>query len=400
MTPTIQVLNLSKKYQLGGFQPYLTIRESLNSLGRLPQQLIGQWITPGGRLAKNEFWALRGVSFEVGRGEIVGIIGRNGAGKSTLLKILSRITPPTLGQARLTGNVSSLLEVGTGFNSELTGRENIFLNGAILGMGRSEIKRKFDDIVDFAEVRRFIDSPVKHYSSGMYMRLAFAIAAHVETEILLLDEVLAVGDIQFQRKCYQKIKESIASGRTVLFISHNMSAVSNLCPRSLFIDGGKLVSFGPSEKVISHYYQSLQKEQKQKIKVRSYLKGTGKSWELGKQVAVEVSWKKHQLAPGWECDIAAYTMEGVKIFAVQSQSLPGFSSQDPTLNKITFFVTNPGFLDRDLRVDVGIRKRVGEPYGLVFEDCLRLHPGSQNLPSYKISDAVIVPKISCEVVRS
>ena len=202
---------------------------------------------------REEFWALKGVSFEVKRGEVVGIIGRNGAGKSTLLKILSRITEPTEGRVTLRGRVASLLEVGTGFHPELTGRENIFLNGAILGMSKAEIRKKFDEIVAFAEVERFLETPVKRYSSGMYVRLAFAVAAHLEPEILVVDEVLAVGDAEFQKKCLGKMKDVATGGRTVLFVSHNMQAVKHLCSRAILLEAGSLSQNDNVDKVITTY---------------------------------------------------------------------------------------------------------------------------------------------------
>ena len=204
----------------------------------------------------NTIWALKDVSFTINRGEVVGIIGRNGAGKSTLLKILSRITEPTIGFAEIHGRVGSLLEVGTGFHAELTGRENIYLNGAILGMRKTEIERKFDEIVAFAEVEHFIDTPVKHYSSGMYLRLAFAVAAHLEPEILLVDEVLAVGDAQFQRKCMAKMEDVGRQGRTVLFVSHNMPAVTRLCQRTILLGKGGVQMDGPSHQVAGSYLNS------------------------------------------------------------------------------------------------------------------------------------------------
>jgi len=206
-----------------------------------------------------EFWALKDVSFEVKRGEVVGIIGRNGAGKSTLLKILSRITEPSEGRVTLRGRVASLLEVGTGFHPELTGRENIFLNGAILGMTKAEIKKKFDEIVAFAEVERFLDTPVKRYSSGMYVRLAFAVAAHLEPEILVVDEVLAVGDAEFQKKCLGKMKDVATGGRTVLFVSHNMGAVKNLCHEGIYLKNGKVVCKQNSQECVLTYLKELQK---------------------------------------------------------------------------------------------------------------------------------------------
>jgi lipopolysaccharide transport system ATP-binding protein len=205
---------------------------------------------------KEEFWALRGVSLEIGHGDRVGFIGRNGAGKSTLLKLLSRITEPTTGSIHLRGRVASLLEVGTGFHPELTGRENIFLNGAILGMSRTEIKRNFDEIVDFSGVEKFLDTPVKRYSSGMYVRLAFAVAAHLEPEILIVDEVLAVGDSAFQKKCLGKMNEVASLGRTVLFVSHNMAAVSNLCDKGVVLEGGEVMFIGDTTEAISYYLES------------------------------------------------------------------------------------------------------------------------------------------------
>jgi lipopolysaccharide transport system ATP-binding protein len=206
-----------------------------------------------------EFWALKDVSFEVKRGEVIGIIGKNGAGKSTLLKIVSRITEPTAGRVRLRGRVASLLEVGTGFHPELTGRENIFLNGAILGMTRREIRRKFDEIVAFAEVEKFLDTPVKHYSSGMYVRLAFAVAAHLEPEILIVDEVLAVGDAEFQKKCLGKMDEaSKREGRTVILVSHNMSAVNSLCSKGIYLEHGRLQTIGDTKVVVSKYLARTQ----------------------------------------------------------------------------------------------------------------------------------------------
>src|SRR5450432_1239341 len=207
----------------------------------------------GNRKSVEDFWALKDVSFEIKRGEVVGIIGRNGAGKSTLLKILSRITEPSEGRVHLKGRVASLLEVGTGFHPELTGRENVFLNGAILGMSRAEIRRKFEEIVAFAEIEKFLDTPVKRYSSGMYMRLAFAVAAHLEPEILIVDEVLAVGDAQFQKKCLGKMGEVARGGRTVLFVSHNMSTIQSLCDKTVVLDHGTIYRIGPSVEAVRFY---------------------------------------------------------------------------------------------------------------------------------------------------
>lgn len=254
----IQVENLGKKYVLGhqqhGNSRYVALRDVLADGVRSVGQRLRHPLKPRTRSNQEEFWALKDVSFEVKRGEVVGIIGRNGAGKSTLLKILSRITEPTEGRVRLRGRVASLLEVGTGFHPELTGRENIFLNGAILGMSRAEIKCKFDEIVDFAEVSRFLDTPVKRYSSGMYVRLAFSVAAHLEPEILVVDEVLAVGDAAFQKKCLGKMGDvAKQEGRTVLFVSHNMTAVESLCQTGLLLSGGQVAFHGDARTAISEY---------------------------------------------------------------------------------------------------------------------------------------------------
>lgn len=245
----IVVDSLSKRYRIGVSRPYRTLAETVGDL----------WRSARFRPASEEasfIWALRDVSFEVSPGEAVGIIGRNGSGKSTLLKILSRITRPTAGRATLRGRVGSLLEVGTGFHPELTGRENVHLNGSILGMRRNQIRRRFDEIVAFAGVERFIDTPVKRYSSGMYLRLAFAVAAHLEPEILIVDEVLAVGDAQFQKRCLGKMEEVSHQGRTVLFVSHNMPAVTRLCPRTILLNEGRLVQDGPSHEVATAYLRT------------------------------------------------------------------------------------------------------------------------------------------------
>jgi lipopolysaccharide transport system ATP-binding protein len=258
--PAIRCENLSKLYRIGERENYQALRDTIAYALRAPYRAF-RHLTNG--LANNlppiddlRLWALKDVSFSVAHGEVVGIIGRNGAGKSTLLKILARITEPSEGFAEIHGRIGSLLEVGTGFHQELTGRENIYFNGSILGMKHSEIQRQFDAIVQFAEIDRFIDTPVKHYSSGMYMRLAFAVAAHLQPEILLVDEVLAVGDAIFQRKCLNKMQEVGEQGRTVFFVSHNMPAVIRLCPRTILLDSGRILHDGPSHQVVSTYLRS------------------------------------------------------------------------------------------------------------------------------------------------
>jgi lipopolysaccharide transport system ATP-binding protein len=250
--PVISVEGLGKRYFIGNQARHDTLRDRLAHGAR---GLLQRWRDPASRSMIEEFWALRDVSFQVNQGDVVGIIGRNGAGKSTLLKILSRITEPTTGRATIRGRVASLLEVGTGFHPELTGRENIFLNGAILGMSRAEITRKFDEIVAFAEVERFLDTPVKHYSSGMYVRLAFAVAAHLEPEILIVDEVLAVGDAEFQKRCLGKMR-SVArnEGRTVLVVSHNLNQVATLAGKGLLLQQGRTVMAGDITSVIQRYF--------------------------------------------------------------------------------------------------------------------------------------------------
>ena len=256
----IRVRDIGKQYHIGAIEQvgrYRSLRETLTNLASKPLRLARSIINGGIRedsVDQTMIWALRNVSFDIERGEIVGVVGRNGGGKSTLLKILGRITEPTTGRAEIFGRSGSLLEVGTGFHPELTGRENIYLNGAVLGMRKAEIERKFDDIVAFAETERFIDTPVKRYSSGMYVRLAFAVAAHLDPELLVIDEVLAVGDVAFQKKCLGKIQEiSKNEGRTILFVSHNMDAIQRLCPKCLFMEDGQLTALGDTRSVIARY---------------------------------------------------------------------------------------------------------------------------------------------------
>lgn len=289
MSTVITVENLSKKYTISHQkrEEYSSLRDALtNSITSLGKKILLPFrrtlIHHSSSLIPTleDFWALKDVSFEVKQGDRIGIIGRNGAGKSTLLKILSRITEPTAGSVRIKGRVASLLEVGTGFHPELTGRENIFLNGAILGMGREEIRRKFDEIVEFAEVEKFLDTPVKRYSSGMYVRLAFAVAAHLEPEILIVDEVLAVGDAQFQKKCLGKMEDVGNEGRTVLFVSHNMAAIENICNQAVVLDKGKISYFGTQVAAIAAY-QRCAAGNKLSLKERTDRKGTCKVRVVG-----------------------------------------------------------------------------------------------------------------------
>ena len=255
----VSVRDLSKSY---------TISHNAEKHSTAAEALMHRLKNPRQHVEKETFWALKDVNFDIQKGEVVGIIGRNGAGKSTLLKVLSRITEPTTGQIDLYGRVGSLLEVGTGFHPELTGRENIYLNGAILGMNRKEIAREFDAIVDFSGTEKFLDTPVKRYSSGMYVRLAFAVAAHLNPEILIVDEVLAVGDAEFQKKCMGKMKDVAHSGRTILFVSHNMTAIAALCSHVVWMDGGKVRDYDTTRRIVSSYMSA------------SYAQNTDRSWEI------------------------------------------------------------------------------------------------------------------------
>ncbi len=274
--PVITVTDLGKRYIIGHQRAKGDdLRHVIEAAVRAPWQWLRARRAEA-RTLREEFWALRDVSFSIARGEAVGIIGRNGAGKSTLLKLLSRITEPTTGEIRYRGRVASLLEVGTGFHPELTGRENIYLNAAILGMRRADIQRRFDEIVAFAEVERFLDTPVKRYSSGMYVRLAFGVAAHLEPDILLVDEVLAVGDAAFQKKCLGKMGNVVKEGRTVLFVSHNMAAVTALCSRALLIDAGRLVRSGQPRPVIEEYLARARADSGTPISQRRDRKGNGR----------------------------------------------------------------------------------------------------------------------------
>jgi lipopolysaccharide transport system ATP-binding protein len=288
----ISVENISKRYALGRQRRQDDgLRHRIEIAARNPFRWLRSRIWER-QTKKKEFWALKDVSFEVKQGEVLGVIGRNGAGKSTLLKILSRITEPTRGRICLSGRVASLLEVGTGFHPELTGRENIFLNGAILGMRRTEIKRKFDEIVAFSEVEQFLDTPVKHYSSGMYVRLAFAVAAHLEPEVLLIDEVLAVGDLSFQKKCLWKMGEVARGGRTVLFVSHNIEAVRTLCQRAILFDEGRIVADGDVESVTEDYFT--------RFSIPSERQSLGSCGLVVEKVTLknEEGQKAHQFRPG------------------------------------------------------------------------------------------------------
>ena len=277
----IHSVGLAKRYAIGERARYVALRDVLANAMNAPRRILGRNRRSGENRSREQLWALRDVSFDIQEGEILGLIGRNGAGKTTLLKILSRVTRPTAGFAEVHGRMGSLLEVGTGFHPELTGRENVFLSGAILGMGKREIERKFDEIVAFAEVDKFIDTPLKHFSTGMQMRLAFAVAAQLEPEILLVDEVLAVGDLEFQKKCLGKMSEVSKGGRTIVFVSHQMSQIRRLCERVIWVDRGVIKQDGPALDVVSAYERAFT----ERIAVNAQAESSGQGiqflkWEL------------------------------------------------------------------------------------------------------------------------
>ncbi|MCA1817675.1 MAG: ABC transporter ATP-binding protein [Acidobacteria bacterium] len=312
MRPIIRAEGLAKQYRVHGAEPtYRTLRDALSRTAGAPLRLLRR---AARRPRRETVWALDGVDFSAQPGEIIGIIGRNGAGKSTMLKVLSRITEPTRGRAALYGRVSSLLEVGTGFHPELSGRENVFLNGAILGMKRAEIARKFDEIVAFSGIDKFIDTPVKWYSSGMYLRLAFSVAAHLEPEILIVDEVLAVGDAAFQKKCLNKMQSVGEGGRTVLFVSHDMNAVTRLCPRAILLDRGKVLRDGAAHEVVSAYL------------------GTDHGASAAR------AWDDPALAPGNE----VARLRAVRVRDEQGRVSPAVDIRRPVGLEIEFEVTEPG----------------------------------------------------------
>lgn len=368
MASIVKAENLGKHYTLGGLHPgYATLRESLSNLVAGKRKSAPDALDPA-----RSFWALRDVGFEMNAGETLGIVGRNGAGKSTLLKILCRITKPTTGRARLNGRVGSLLEVGTGFHPDLTGRENVYLNGAILGMSRFEIKRKFDEIVDFSEVERHLDTPVKFYSSGMYVRLAFSVAAHLDTEILIMDEVLAVGDTAFQRKCLDKMHRIRGEGRTIFFVSHNMAAVTRLCRRALYLRDGRIVADGTAQQITAEYLRANSDFAAERVWTNAEAPGDGvvrllaaraqtergaiaARFDVREPIAVSITYdvmkRDHVITPR----IDVYNEEGVHLFG--GHDAGGESDERPReRGEYTSTVTIPGALlsASNLRVQISI----------------------------------------------
>jgi lipopolysaccharide transport system ATP-binding protein len=401
----IKIEGLSKRYRIGAHrQAYKTLREKLNETALAPFRAAKSILTRSGNgndhKSKSEtFWALKDVSFEVKRGEVVGIIGRNGAGKSTLLKILSRITEPTEGYADMNGRIASLLEVGTGFHPELTGRENIFLNGSILGMKRAEINRKFDEIVVFAEIDKFIDTPVKYYSSGMYVRLAFAVAAHLDPEILLVDEVLAVGDIGFQEKCLGKIGDVAKEGRTVLFVSHNLGAIQRLCSDAILLDYGTIQSRGAPPEVVQHYL-GLMTETKEpsRATLTNHLaidvhtldvKGMPTIvWRFGEALIIEVWVSTPEVLRRPSVDIGFYTGSRVRLFSLRSDRLVAAPEEILGNWRVRFEIENPGITAPEMVFDVGLREG-GGGYRKLLTSVGTLSADHQTLPRSADSDWVL-----------
>ena len=371
----ITVRNLGKQYRLGA-QAHDTLRDQLAGLFR-----------GGPKHEPQKFWALKDVSFEIEKGDIVGVIGRNGAGKSTLLKILSQITEPTEGEVRIRGRVASLLEVGTGFHPELTGRENVFLNGAILGMTRAEITRKFGEIAAFAEMDTFLDTPVKHYSSGMTTRLAFAVAAHLEPEILIIDEVLAVGDAAFQKKCLGKMGEVARGGRTVIFVSHNMAAVTSLCRRGIYLDQGRLKAIGPVQEIVDTYLRAaLPSGQKSGFR-RGAVRGSGRvqftnlevfsrdiaaAPAVGEGLTIRASYEAAEENLPVRFVVNVYDGNQVRLFALDSFTDPGLPQLFPKAGTLTLqvpphFALTPGRYQMELVAFVNDEPADHVPGALDFE---------------------------------
>jgi lipopolysaccharide transport system ATP-binding protein len=389
----IRVEHLGKAYQISheqGRSRYRTLQE----------EIIGAIKRPFSRSAdkRETFWALKDVSFEVKVGEALGIIGRNGAGKSTLLKILSRITRPTTGYADVYGRVGSLLEVGTGFHPELTGRENIYLNGAILGMTRRDIQRRFDEIVAFAEVENFLDTPVKRYSSGMYMRLAFAVAAHLEPEILVVDEVLAVGDAEFQKKCLGKMGDVAKEGRTVLFVSHNMSAITKLCNRGLCLADGEIILNGSTDEAVGMYLRQSHgsnvtlsfRNIEVSVAFENTLGTTIDVWDYNEPLLVKVRIESSESLKDPAIDLAFYSDTGVRLFSARSDSFKEQSLQG-TFRQIEFEFSfiNVGIACNLLSVDVGLRINQLPEYLTWWQAVATLVVSQRKAPSYLVPETLI-----------
>ena len=387
----IHVENLSKKYILGKSGGSDGLRHAIHDFVTAPLRWLKsrpsqpelrngeKYAAAKNHKSANDFWALKDVSFEIKQGEVVGIIGRNGAGKSTLLKILSRITEPTKGRVEITGRVASLLEVGTGFHPELTGRENIFLNGAILGMSRAEIKQKFDEIVAFAEVEKFLDTPVKRYSSGMYVRLAFAVAAHLEPEILIVDEVLAVGDAQFQKKCLGKMQDVAKGGRTVLFVSHNMGTVTSLCRQAIWLHRGGVQTIGVAKQVVNEYL-SLNPSNAVTVDLSSLVRGVADTrlrlqsltWlsdippKNGQPLHARIEFRVESRVQNVAVGIGFSTLEGLRLLTYETDYQESFrpSQMEPGLYAVDVEIPSLPLAPTVYSLDIGCRS--GDFYALDY----------------------------------
>ena len=391
----IKAENISKQYRLG-LVGTGTVKDDMkrwwyNLRGKEdPFLKIGEANDRGSKGESDYVWSLRDINFEIHQGDSVGIIGRNGAGKSTLLKILSQVTQPTTGKIYTKGRIASLLEVGTGFHPEMTGRENIYLNGAILGMRKHEITRKFDEIVAFSGVERYIDTPVKRYSSGMYVRLAFAVAAHLESEILIVDEVLAVGDAEFQKKCLGKMNDvSKGEGRTVLFVSHNMAAIQELCTKAIILENGSVKHFGEVGRSIDLYYKSLQNDNSTKIKFKIIYEDDKKYWGIDEKLELKLCFENKY--KGYFVDIAFYDKNSVKQFSLEGKNTKESELQLNNNSEINLIIINPGFVNGSLSVDIGLKKDHYSNYEL-------LETGIGNIITEEISpssiiNGMVLPKI-------
>jgi len=412
MKPIIEIKNLTKEYTLFHKLPYYTLRDTLTNIAKKPLDIL-----QGKNKAQDreKFLALNNINLEINEGERVGIIGRNGAGKSTLLKILSQITPPTAGEINLRGRVASLLEVGTGFHPELTGRENIYLNGAILGMKQKEIAKKFDEIVDFSEIEKFLDTPVKRYSSGMYVRLAFAVAAHLEPEILIVDEVLAVGDAQFQKKCLGKMNQISREGRTILFVSHNMSAIASLCDRCVVLNQGEKMLDGEVASAINFYLSNaVQNIFEKSICLKSKKPQILKAWLGNKDgvaisqiingepvilfihienqennpVEISLSFFDHLKRPLWN-------------FTHAMHNIPIIPAGKEIKAKITFYP--PKFTVPEIYTDIAIGPKGGYPFYDHIIDALKFSVIEQNdvvaLPRFPDWPILCPAKLNYEIIK-
>jgi lipopolysaccharide transport system ATP-binding protein len=405
----IQAEGLGKSYRLGLNAAYGSLREAVSEMGR---RTAGRLVGRGEKPEIDVLWALKDVSFKVERGEAIGLIGHNGAGKSTMLKLLSRIAEPTTGWAEVTGRVGSLLEVGTGFHPELTGRENVFLNGAILGMRRNEIRKRFDEIVEFANMERFLDTPVKRYSSGMQVRLAFAVAAHLEPEVLLVDEVLAVGDAAFQRKSLTKMAEVARAGSTVIFVSHNLATIQALCQRAILLERGAVVTDAPVEEAVTGYLRALERAASDDLLTRT--DRDGRAWEeskvsrlavydsdsgeadvvvggRGARIVVEVT----EVLPMMECQLTILNSLGHPISTLDSElSSPADSRDGQSGPRIECRVDSLPLIPGRYRIDVVLRGRQEIQDGLQAAAYFDVEPGvvdGRPMPSIGADGDVVLP---------